>query len=130
MLNLKLIVLPALCFFLSSCTNHYSNSGGDMTNYQFIGDWQGNGTDSEGNEFSFYAKVSHLGDNKYRILILDKLDTLKKPMHVMDGILENNRFSYTSDEGLYEGGGSLGEDLFEGYYKGQVDGTFKMWRIK
>ena len=130
MLNLKLIVLLALCFFLSSCTNHYSNSGGDMTNYQFIGDWQGNGTDSEGNEFSFYAKVSHLGDNKYRILILDKLDTLKKPMHVMDGILENNRFSYTSDDGLYEGGGSLEEDLFEGYYKGQVDGTFKMWRIK
>ena len=100
-----------------------------MTNYQFIGDWQGNGTDSEGNEFSFYAKVSHLGDNKYRILILDKLDTLKKPMHVMDGILENNRFSYTSDEGLYEGGGTLSKDLFEGYYKGPVDGTYKMWRI-
>ena len=63
-------------------------------------------------------------------MILDSLDTVKKPMHVMDGLLENNRFSYTSDAGLYEGGGNLGKVLFEGYYKGPVDGTFKMWRIK
>jgi hypothetical protein len=47
----------------------------------------------------------------------------------MNGALENNKFSYTSDEGLYEGIGTLSEDLFEGYYKGPVDGTYRMWRI-
>ena len=96
----------------------------------FSGDWQGNGTDSAGNEFAFFAKVSHLGDNRYRVLILDKLDTLRKPIHIMDGVLEDNQFPHTADEGLYKGGGTLSEDTFEGYYKGPIDGTYKMWRIK
>ena len=126
----KSIALLSLCLFLSSCANPGSNSGSDQANYPFIGNWQGDGTDSEGNPFAFFAKVSRLEDNRYRMLILDKLDTLNEPMHIMDGVLENNEFSYTADEGLYEGGGTLSKDLFEGYYKGPVDGTFKMWRIK
>ena len=126
----KSIALLSLCLFLSSCANPNVNSGGNQANYPFSGNWQGNGTDSEGNPFTFFAKVSHLGDNKYRVLILDKLDTLNKPMHIMDGVLENNKFTYTADEGLYEGGGTLGENLFEGYYKGSVDGTYRMWRIQ
>jgi hypothetical protein len=104
-------------------------SSGNKTNYPFSGNWQGNGTDSEGNEFTFAAKVSHLGDNRYQMLILDKLDTQKKPMHIIDGVLENNKFPNTADEGLYKGNGTLSEDMFEGYYKGPVDGTYKMWRI-
>ena len=124
------IALLSLCLFLSSCKNPDTDSGSNQANYQFTGNWQGNGTDSEGNPFTFYAKVSHSGDNRYRLLILDKLDTLEKPMHVMDGVLENNKFPYTADEGLYEGGGTLSEDMFEGYYKGPVDGTFTMWRIE
>ncbi len=124
----KSIALLSLCLFLGSCTNPDTNSGGNEANYPFVGNWQGDGTDSEGNPFTFVAKVSHSGDNKYRILILDKLDTLNEPIHIMDGVLENNEFSYTADEGIYEGGGTLGKDLFEGYYKGPVDGTFKMWR--
>ena len=126
----KLIALLSLFLFLSSCTNPDATSGSNQANYPFSGNWQGNGTDSEGNEFAFFAKVSNLGDNRYRLLILDKLDTQEKPMHIMDGVLENNTFSYTADEGRYEGGGTLSEDIFEGYYKGPVDGTFKMWRIK
>ena len=66
----------------------------------------------------------------YRMLILDKLNTLNKPLHIMDGVLGKNKFSYTADEGTYKGGGTLSKDLFEGYYKGPVDGTFRMWRIK
>jgi hypothetical protein len=96
----------------------------------FSGDWQGNGTDSAGNKFAFAAKVSHLGDNKYRVLILDKLDTLRKPIYIMDGVLEKDQFPHTADEGLYEGGGTLSVDAFEGYYRGPIDGTYKMWRIK
>jgi hypothetical protein len=128
-ISCKSIALLSLCLFLNSCANPNANSKSNQADYPFSGNWQGNGTDSEGNEFTFFAKVSHLGDNKYRMLILDKLDTLKKPMHIMDGVLENNKFPYTADQGLYEGGGTLSKDLFEGYYKGPVDGTFRMWRI-
>ena len=126
----KSIALLSLCIFLSSCANPGSNSGGGQANYPFSGNWQGEGTDSEGNAFTFAARVSDLGDNRYRILILDKLDTQNKPIHIMDGVLENNRFPYTADDGLYKGGGTLGKDLFEGYYKGPVDGTYRMWRIQ
>lgn len=128
-MNCKSIALLFLSFFLSSCIYDSSNSGRDMTNYTFIGDWRGNGIDADGNEVTFFSKVSYLGDGKYRVLILSELDTLEKPLHTMDGILENNKFSYIADDGLYEGGGILGKDLFEGYYKGPVDGTYKMWRI-
>ena len=125
----KSIALLSLCLFLSSCANLTANSGSNQANYPFIGNWQGNGTDSEGNAFTFFAKVSHLGGNKYRMLTLRDLDALDEPIHVMDGVLENNKFTYTADEGLYQGGGTLSEDLFEGYYKGPVDGTIRMWRI-
>lgn len=129
-LTCKSIALLSLCLLLSSCANPNAGSGSNQANYPFIGNWQGDGVDSEGNEFTFFATVSHLGDNKYRLLILDKLDTENKPLHVMDGVLESNEFIYTADEGLYEGGGKLSEDLFEAYYKGPVDGKFSMRRIK
>ena len=130
MISCVSIVFLFLCLFLSSCTNPNTNSGSNQANYPFIGNWQGNGTDSEGNAFTFFAKVSHLGDNKYRMLILRDLDTLDEPIHIMDGVLENNKFPYTADEGLYEGGGTLSKDLFEGYYMGPIDGTYKMWRME
>ncbi|MEJ2110617.1 MAG: hypothetical protein P8Z37_12035, partial [Acidobacteriota bacterium] len=124
------IALLSLCFFLASCTDADSGSTGNQAEDSFIGDWQGSGTDSEGNAFDFFAKVSRLGDNRYRILILDKLDTVNEPMHIMDGALQDNEFSYTSDEGAYAGGGTLMGNRFEGYYKGSVDGTFTMQRIE
>ena len=125
----KSIALLSLYLFLSSCTFFNANLVSNQADYPFSGNWQGNGTDSEGNSFTFFAKVSHSGNNNYRILFLKELDTPNKPIHVMDGVLENNTFSYTSDEGLYEGSGTLSKDLFEGYYKGPVDGTYRMWRI-
>jgi hypothetical protein len=125
----KSIAMLSLCLAVGSCTNTKTGSNSDQVNYPFEGDWQGNGKDAEGNGFTFAARVTHSGDNRYRILILDKLDTLKEPIHIMDGVLENNRFIYTADNGLYEGGGTLSKDMFEGYYKGPVDGTYSMWRI-
>ena len=62
-----------------------------------------------------------LGCGQYR-------HTIRKEIY--DGVLENNQFLHTADEGLYEGGGTLNEDTFEGYYKGPIGGTYKMWRIK
>jgi len=126
----KSIALLFLCLLLSACTNQEADTDSNQANYPFIGNWQGNGVDSAGNPFDFFAKVSTLGENRYRMLILDALDTQNEPMHTMDGVLEHNKFSYTADEGLYEGGGTLGKDRFEGYYKGPVDGTFTMWRIE
>jgi hypothetical protein len=63
------------------------------------------------------------------MLILTDLDAQNEPLHIMEGILENNKFIYTSDNGQYKGDGTLGKDRFKGYYKGPVDGTFTMRRI-
>ena len=127
--NIKNILLCAMLMLaLIAVTGCYSC--GNRKNYPFAGNWQGSGADSEGNEFTFAAKVITLGDNKYRVLILDELDTQKKPMHVMDGVLKDNKFSYTADKGVYVGGGELGDEIFEGYYKGPVDGTYKMHHVK
>jgi hypothetical protein len=48
----------------------------------------------------------------------------------MDGTLKDNKFTYTADEGVYEGACELSENSFKGYYKGPIAGTFQMWRIK
>ena len=128
-MSCKSIVLLSLCLILSSCTNLKNNSDSSPANYSFIGNWEGKGADSEGNEFTFFARVNRSGDNEYRILQLDKLDTQNKPIHILDGVLENNKFSYTADDGLFKGGGTLSKDLFEGYYEGPVNGTFRMQRI-
>ena len=124
------IVFLCVSLFLSSCANSDAVSGDNRRIYPFVGNWQGSGIDSVGNEFTFAAKVIALGDHKYRILILDKLDTQKEPMHVMDGVLKGNKFAYTADEGEYVGGGELDDEMFKGYYKGSVDGTYKMHRVK
>ena len=122
------IVFLCVCMFLSSCTNSVPES--DRKIDSFAGQWQGRGVDSEGNEFTFAAKVISSGGNKYRILILDELETQKEPMHVMDGALNDNKYVYTADDGKYVGGGQLGNEVFKGYYKGPVDGTFEMQRVK
>ncbi len=128
-MNYKSIALLSLCLALTSCTNPNENSDSSQANYLFIGNWEGKGADSEGNPFNFFAKVSHLGENKYRMLILTDLDNENEPLHIMDGVLENNKFPYTADEGQYKGNGTLNKNNFEGYYKGPIDGTFTMWRI-
>ena len=116
--------------FLGSCANPDAVSEDNRKICPFAGDWQGSGIDSEGNEFTFAAKVIALGDNKYRVLILDKFDTKKEPIHVMDGVLIADKFAYTADEGVYVGGGELDKEIFEGHYKGPVDGTYKMYRVR
>ncbi|MHC4288829.1 MAG: hypothetical protein ACYSO4_00155 [Planctomycetota bacterium] len=105
------------CLFLGAC------------GAPFAGDWQGSGADSMGNEFNFAAKVVDQGDDQYRVLILDALDTQNDPLHVMDGVLEKNEYIYTADDGIYTGAGTLDSDTFEGYYKGPVDGTYVMQRV-
>ena len=125
-----LVFIMCACLFLSSCTNLDAVSTGNREDYSFAGNWQGSGVDSQGNEFTFAAKVISLGDHKYRMLALDKLDTRKEPMHIMDGVLKDNEFIYTADEGKYTGRGRLDSEIFKGYYKGPVDGTYQMKRVK
>ena len=95
----------------------------------FAGDWTGSGTDSEGNAFVFAARVIALGRNKYRMLVLDSLQSQKEPMHVMEGTLTDGTYTYSADKELYQGQCTLGADTLEGYYKGPVDGTFVMQRV-
>ena len=115
---------------LTSCASLNFTQNRNSMNHSFSGNWQGEGIDSEGNEYTFFAKVIDLGDYKYRVLILDALDTQKKPMHIMDGELKNNEFPHTADDGIYVGGGELKDELFEGFYEGPVDGKYRMWKIK
>lgn len=130
----KIILLSGtmllFCLTMSSCTGLDLKPVNNKTIYPFSGEWQGKGVDSEGNSFNFYSKVIHLGENRYQMLILSGLDKLDEPLHVMEGVLENNKFSYTSDKGSYKGEGTLSKDRFEGYYKGPVDGTYSMRRLE
>ena len=95
----------------------------------FMGDWEGSGSASDGESFDFAAQVIGLGDGKYRINILQEFDTPTEPMHVMDGVLKDGKFPYTSDGGAYTGNGTLDGDVFKGFYKGDVDGRYEMKRV-
>lgn len=117
--NLFIIVICA-CLFIGSCARQES----------FSGDWVGSGVDSDGNEFTFAAKVTAVEDNGYQVLILDSLDSQNEPLHIMKGILEDGQFVYTADGGLYSGGGELKNGVFTGFYLGPVDGTFTMHRVE
>lgn len=116
----------AVGLVLCSC----AGPGGGAKVDRFAGDWQGRGLDSQGNAFIFAAKVINQGGGRYRVLILDAIDSQKEPLHVMDGMLRGHAYEYTSDGGLYIGGGTLDGERFEGYYKGPVDGTFTMQRVR
>ena len=115
---------------LNSCANSDNVSGINGKADPFVGQWEGGGTDSEGNEFTFVAKVTSQGDGQYRILFFDPLDTQGEPMHIMDGVMKDRTYTYTADDGTFTGAGELDGDAFEGYYKGPVDGTYKMQRVK
>ena len=88
----KSMLLLSLCLALSSCSEPTDNLGSSHENYIFTGNWEGEGEDSKGNPFKFFSKVSHSGNNRYRMLILADLESLDEPLHIMDGVLENNKF--------------------------------------
>ena len=121
-MNRRFILVALLCglLLMSSCA-HVD---------PFAGDWIGSGVDSEGNEFTFAATVTAVEDNGYVVLILDAPDSQNEPLHIMKGILGDNQFVYTADEGLYSGGGELKNGVFTGFYLGPIDGTFTMQRVK
>ena len=123
--SLAVVLISCLALVLGSCVNSKSTIKIDP----FAGDWQGSGVDSQGNEFNFAAKVILLGENKYQMLVLDKIDSQKKPMHIMEGVLKDNKFIYTADNGTYVGQCEIGDGVVTGYYKGPVDGNFEMKRL-
>ena len=96
----------------------------------FMGDWEGSGKADDGEKSDFVAQAIALGNGKYRVLTLEEFDTRKKPMHVLDGMLEGDKFVYTADDGLYDGEGILSGETFRAHYKGPVNGQFEMHRIE
>ncbi len=96
----------------------------------FVGNWQGSGKAENGEEAEFVARVISLGGNKYRMSTFNSFDTGQEPMHVMDGVLKDNKFIYTADNGVYEGEGILSGEVFRCYYKGPVNGEFEMHRVE
>lgn len=127
MVSIKVLCLLTAILFSISCSTQFQSTEG---NHEFSGNWRGNGEDSEGNKFSFEAKVIKVGVNEYKILITDKIDSNNEPFHVISGALKNNIFVSTADGHKYRGGGKLSSKFYEGFYNGEVNGTYKMWRIR
>jgi hypothetical protein len=119
-----MVILVCLGVLVCSCAGPEKSLGGEL----FAGRWEGDGVDAEGNEFVFAATITETGENRYRVLILESFDA-QDPMHVMDGVLEGGRYTYTADEGLYTGVCELAGGMLRGYYKGPVDGSFQMRRV-
>ena len=95
----------------------------------FMGDWQGSGTASDGAAFEFVAQVIAQGGNQYQVNILTAFDVRVKPLHVMEGSLQGNTYTYTADGGQYRGECTLSDEVCKGWYKGDVDGQFEMRRV-
>ena len=123
---MKFIIILLLSYLLCGCTIHKP----DNPKIIFTGKWQGSGVDSDGIKAEFVATVIAMGGKHYQVSILEDFSKNTKPMHVMDGILDGNIYSYTADNGKYSGSCELTTDSFKGYYKGPIDGTFILYRIK
>jgi len=95
----------------------------------FMGDWQGNGTAGDGTAFEFVAQVIAQGNSQYQVNILTAFDVRARPMHVMEGSLQGNKYTYTADGGQYRGECTLDGEVCKGWYKGDVDGRFEMRRV-
>ncbi len=121
--------MVCLCLMLSSCSGSKAAPDVDPKSKLFAGSWQGNGIDSEGNEFAFTAKVNGLGDSQYRMLVFVAESGTEEPSHVLDGVMKQGQYIYTADEGLYVGGGQLDGETFKGFYKGPIEGNFTMQRV-
>ena len=94
-----------------------------------MGDWTGHYT-SDNDQGDFVAQVIALGDNKYRINMLEQFDSWAGPAHVLDAVLDGNELTYTADEGIYEGEGILDSGILKAKYRGPVNGRFEIQRVK
>jgi hypothetical protein len=77
----------------------------------------------------FVAQVIALGDNQYRMNVLKAFDERATPVHVMEGSLQENKYTYTADGGKYRGECVLEGESCKGWYKGDPNGQFEMTRI-
>lgn len=126
-----MVFVTGACLLLSSCTNPgVVSSSGEKTD-RLAGKWLGSGVDSKGNEFTFVAEATSLGDDKYRMVTFDEPDTEGEPIHIVDGVMNGNKFVYTADEKVYTGECLFDGEVLTGYYKGKPgSGTFEMRRVK
>ncbi len=121
-----------LCVGLCSCSVPItSQSLADIvadTGDAFSGDWVGTYQADDG-AGDLVARVIAHGEGNYRINIYGAFDTADGPIHVMDGVLDGNAYTYTSDGGVYEGKGTLEGDTFKCNYEGPVNGIFEMKHV-
>ena len=114
------------------CLGLWSCSEGAMSEPAvdgFMGDWQGTYETYDG-AGDFVAQVIALGDGAYRMNILSEFDAGADPIHVMEGVLKDGKFTYTADGGVYKGDGVLAAGIFKGRYEGPVDGRIEMHPVK
>ena len=95
----------------------------------FMGDWEGHGQAADGEPFRFVAQVIAWGDGQYQINVLEAFAQRAEPLHVMDGLLQGDTYTYTADGGRYRGQCVLDGETCRGAYQGDVDGRFEMHRV-
>lgn len=127
-----LLVLPGLT--LCSCASQTkTQTVADLTadtGDSFMGDWVGTRRGDDGSTTEFVAQVLALGDNAYRMNILDAFDMGLEPTTVLDATLDGGKVTFAG----VAGHDAQGEGVFEGTtlkgrYRGEGAGSFEMNRV-
>lgn len=135
---LFVLLAGVLCLGLCSCQDsagvHPEMPDVNVSRWQdvtdgFMGDWQGSYEADDGSG-DLVARVIGHGEGNYRINIYSAFDTDERPIHVLDGVLKDNVYTYTSDGGAYKGKGTLKGDTFKCNYEGPVNGVFEMKKVE
>lgn len=99
----------------------------------FMGDWQGVRQTDSGMTGDLSMQVIALGNNQYRMRVLESFDWPHDPVAVMDAELKGQAVRFKSvgggTEWTGEGDGTLKDGKFEGKYKGTDDGSFSVKRV-
>jgi hypothetical protein len=99
----------------------------------FMGDWQGIRKSNDGATADMMIQVIALGNNQYRMRVLESFERPQNAVAVMDADLKDSAVRFKSVEGgtawTGEGEGTLKDGTFEGKYKGSDDGTFTVKRV-
>ncbi len=99
----------------------------------FMGDWQGIRRTVSGVTGDLSMQVIALGNNQYRMRVLESFEWPQDPVAIMEAELHDQTVRFKNAEnGMQwsgQGEGTLKEGKFEGTYKGTDEGSFLIRRV-
>jgi len=128
------LLVLAPCLILCSCASQLqTQSVAELTadtGDGFMGDWVGTRRGDDGFTTEFVAQVIGLGDNTYRMNILDAFDVGLEPTTVLDTTLAGDKATFVGVAGHdVQGEGVFAGTTFTGRYRGEDAGSFEMNRV-